>query len=105
MQAASCLAPENRLRGSGVKPDAATANLVAPRVGDIGIPTSLETFEQSDNKRRPFIGGESECLVQDVVNAGIRGREFSIGQRRRAPTCIWLTGRRNRHLHLVPTVH
>src|SRR6266404_5160121 len=89
MQAASCVAPGNRLRGSGAKRDAATVNLLAPRVGDLGIRASLEAFEQSDNKRRPLLGGESECLVQDVVNAGVHAQNSSTGQRQRAPTSIW----------------
>jgi hypothetical protein len=100
MQASFCVAPGNRLRGSGAKRDAATVNLLAPCLGDLGIRASLEAFEQSDNKRRPLLGGESQCLVQDVVNPGIHPQDSNTGQRRRASTCICLTSRRNRHLHL-----
>jgi hypothetical protein len=80
MQAGSCVAPGNRLRGSGVKCDAATVNLLAPRVGDRRIRASLEAFEQSHHKRRTLLGGESECLVQDMVNACIHTQKSSTGQ-------------------------
>src|ERR1700739_1891759 len=77
MQAGPCLAPRKRLRGSGAKRDAAAANLLAPGVGDLRIRAGLEAFEQSEGKRRPFLGGESERLVQDVVNARIHGQSLA----------------------------
>jgi hypothetical protein len=48
MQAASCVAPGNRLRGSSAKRDAATVNLLTPRFGDLEIRASLVLSDRNN---------------------------------------------------------
>jgi hypothetical protein len=83
MQAGSCVAPGNRLRGSGAKRDAATVNLIAPRVGDLGIRASLEVFPRAVGTELVFPAPNGGTLSDMTLTAVIRRMNECDGTRMR----------------------